>query len=80
MGEQNCLTQRQKKPLRRKTLWRACEILQNLCGDDEGGIKIKFSLINLTGFAPSKTHPKPLKPKTANTSLAKALGTKEIKF
>jgi len=76
MGETNVLTQR-RKTLRRNTLLRACEIYAQNFSDADGRINATFEIIFLTGWAPSDTQQKPLRPGSAQTRLADALGTTE---
>ncbi|MCF6272631.1 MAG: methyltransferase domain-containing protein [Rhodobacteraceae bacterium] len=79
MGEGNIMTQRRKTPLRRDTLKRAVEIYIEEYGLADGRIPATFEIIFLTGWAPSKQQPKPLKPGSATARLADALGTIEYK-
>lgn len=78
MGETNVMTDRRKTPLKRQTLLRTCEIYtQNFCGPD-GRINASFEIMYLTGWAPSDTQQKPLRPGSAKHRLADALGVNEI--
>jgi len=78
MGEANAMTER-RGGLRRKTLAKALEIYQAEFGLPDGRIPATFEIIFLTGWAPSATQPKPLRPGSATTRLAEALGTTEYK-
>ena len=78
MGEANALTER-RGSLRRETLAKALEIYQAEFGLSDGRIPATFEIIFLTGWAPSATQPKPLRPGSATARLAEALGTKEYK-
>ncbi|MBL4808388.1 MAG: SAM-dependent methyltransferase [Rhodobacteraceae bacterium] len=73
MGEANCLTGRRKTFLRRATMDRMAEIYQNNFGQTDGRIPATFEIVFLTGWAPSATQPKPLRPGSATASLAEAL-------
>ena len=79
MGEGNALAARDRRPLRRRVLDRACEIYrQNFpAPDDPARIRATAELIVLTGWAPGPDQPKPLRPGSAATRLADALGTTE---
>jgi len=79
MGETNVMLARRKTPLRRATLQRALEIYGANYATN-GRINATFEVIFLTGWAPSENQPKPLRPGSATTSLAAALGTGEIKL
>ncbi len=78
MGETNVMVDRRKTPMRRATLLRAMEIYARNYTVD-GRINATFEVIFLTGWAPSENQQKPLRPGSATTSLAEALGTKEFK-
>ena len=79
MGEGNIMHERRRQPLMRTTLHRACEIYVQEFGLPDGRIPATFEIIFLTGWAASKTQPKPLKPGSATARLADALGTIEYK-
>ncbi len=78
MGEANTMTER-RGGLHRETLAKALEIYQTEFGLPDGRIPATFEIIFLTGWAPSATQPKPLRPGSATARLAEALGTKEFK-
>jgi SAM-dependent methyltransferase len=78
MGETNILTGRRRQPMRRATLMRACEIYARHFSTPEGRVWATFEIIFLTGWAPGPGQPKPLRPGSATTRLADALGTTEI--
>ena len=46
-------------------------------GDDRGRLPATFDIVYLTGWAPHESQPKPLKPGSAKTRLADALGARE---
>lgn len=62
MGMTNALTDRAKKPLRRKTLFKMADIYQSRFADADGKIRATFDLIWLLGWAPDDSQPKPLQP------------------
>jgi SAM-dependent methyltransferase len=68
-GETNALAQRSRKSLRRETLAALIAAYQPL--------RATFDIIYLTGWAPHESQPKPLRPGSATTRLADALGTVE---
>jgi NADH dehydrogenase [ubiquinone] 1 alpha subcomplex assembly factor 5 len=74
MGLTNALVQRRRTFLRRRTLARVCEIYQERFARPDGRVRATFEIITLTGWAPHPDQQKPLKPGSAKTSLAKALG------
>ena len=79
MGEGNALHARNAQKYDRKMFQRAEEIYrQNYAVD--GRLIAQFDLVVLTGWAPSKDQPKPLRPGSAQQSLASALKTSEIKL
>jgi len=77
MGATNVLHARARKPLRRATLDRAVEIYRERFAIDEGRVTASFEIIYLTGWAPDPSQPKPLRPGSAKTRLADALGVEE---
>jgi SAM-dependent methyltransferase len=78
MGATNVLTERRRKPLRRATLNRMAEIYAQRFADWDGKVRATFDLIWLSGWAPHESQQKPLRPGSAQTRLADALGTREI--
>lgn len=79
MGMTNVLTARRRRPLRRSTLMRACEIYVDRHARSDGRVPATFEIITLTGWAPHESQQKPLRPGSAQVRLADALGTREIK-
>ncbi|MEZ5818053.1 MAG: methyltransferase domain-containing protein [Hyphomicrobiaceae bacterium] len=77
MGWANPLVERRKSPLRRDTLARVAEIYAARHARPDGRIKATFEIITLTGWAPHESQQKPLRPGSAATRLANALGTTE---
>ncbi|MBY8974662.1 methyltransferase domain-containing protein [Rhodobacteraceae bacterium NNCM2] len=78
MGETNALAARMRAPMRRALLNRACEIYERSFPADGGGIRATFEMVFLTGWSPGPDQPEPLRPGSAKTRLADALGTFEI--
>lgn len=78
MGATNALTERRRTPLRRATLNRMAEIYTQRFADADGKIRASFEIIWLSGWAPHDSQQKPLRPGSAQTRLADALGTREI--
>jgi SAM-dependent methyltransferase len=78
MGATNALTERRRVPLRRATLQRMAEIYAQGFADPDGRIRATFEIIWLSGWAPHESQQKPLRPGSAQTRLADALGTREI--
>ena len=73
MGETSVLTERPTAPLSGAVLARAGEIYLERYGR-RGRIAASFEIITRTGWAPHPAQPKPLKPGSARTRLADALG------
>lgn len=79
MGETNAHVGRRKTFTRRQTLIAMAEIYRERFGGADGRIPATFQVIYLTGWAPHESQPKPLKPGSAQVSLAEALGKKKSK-
>ncbi|MEL7214588.1 MAG: methyltransferase domain-containing protein [Pseudomonadota bacterium] len=77
MGETNCMTQRHRGGLRRGVLMRAVETYISDHAQADGRVPAQFDVVVLTGWAPAASQPKPLRPGSATTRLADALGTQE---
>jgi SAM-dependent methyltransferase len=77
MGEGNAMDQRQRAPTRRKIFAQAMQRYVETFAMDDGRVPATFEIATLTGWAPSETQQKPLRPGSATTRLADALGTKE---
>ncbi|SEQ87746.1 methyltransferase domain-containing protein [Thalassovita taeanensis] len=77
MGETNALDARLRRPTRASVLRRAAEIYQTAHSDTQGRIPASFELIFLTGWAPDESQQKPLRPGSAVSRLADALGAQE---
>jgi SAM-dependent methyltransferase len=78
MGATNALNERRRTPLRRATLLRMAEIYAKRFADRDGKIRATFEIIWLSGWAPHESQQKPLRPGSAKSRLADALGTREI--
>ncbi len=74
MGAANALIARSRKPATRALFRRAAEIYAERFSDPDGRIRATFSFIWLSGWAPDASQQKPLKPGSAQVSLAKILG------
>lgn len=79
MGLTNVLVDRRRTPLRRDTLLRAAALYAERFADPDGRLRASFEILWLSGWAPHESQQKPLKPGTAQTRLAEALGTTERK-
>jgi SAM-dependent methyltransferase len=78
MGATNALHARRRAPLKRVTLHRLAEIYAERFADDDGRVRATFEIVWLSGWAPHPDQQQPLKPGSAKTRLADALGTREI--
>ena len=78
MGETNILSAQERGMMRRDLLTRAMDIYAQAYSTPEGRITATFELVFLTGWAPSETQQKPLRPGSAQSRLADALKTTEI--
>jgi SAM-dependent methyltransferase len=78
MGATNPLVERRRTPLRRVTLARMLEIYGERFGEADGKVRATFEIVWLSGWAPHEGQQQPLKPGSAQTRLADALGTREL--
>ena len=78
MGAGNVLADRRRTPLKRATLKRMAEIYGDRFADADGRVRATFEIIYLSGWAPHESQQQPLKPGSAKSRLADALGAKEI--
>jgi SAM-dependent methyltransferase len=78
MGATNALLARRRTPLRRATLLRMAEIYASRFADADGRVRATFEIVWLSGWAPHPDQQQPLKPGSAKTRLADALGAREI--
>lgn len=77
MGETNAVLSRARKPLRRAVLQRAMQLYQDRFATAQGKVTATFEIIYLSGWSPGPDQPKPLRPGSAKTRLADALGVLE---
>ena len=80
MGEGNALAARLRRPSRRALFARADAIYRSHFATEDGRIPATFEILTLTGWAPDASQPQPLRPGSAVTRLADALGTREGDF
>jgi len=78
MGATNALVARRRVTLKRATLARMTEIYLERFADPDGRVRATFEIVWLSGWAPHASQQQPLRPGTARTRLADALGAKEI--
>ena len=78
MGETNILTDRRMSFTRRATMMRMAEIYAASFPAPEGRVKATFEIVYLTGWSPDASQPRALRPGSAKTRLADALGSDEI--
>jgi hypothetical protein len=78
MGETNILAGRARGCLRRDLLMRAAELYAEHHAGPDGRVPATFELVFLTGWPPGPAPPTPLRPGSARTRLADALGTIEV--
>jgi SAM-dependent methyltransferase len=77
MGATNILSERRRTPLRRATLLRTVQIYAERFADPDGRIRATFDVVWLSGWAPHGGQQQPLRPGSAKSRLADALGVKE---
>jgi SAM-dependent methyltransferase len=77
MGATNALVERRRKPLRREVLFRTAALYQQRFSDADGRIRATFDIVSLSGWAPHASQQQPLRPGSARTRLADALGVAE---
>src|SRR5262245_43634970 len=78
MGATNVRIERRRRPLKRTTLARMAQIYAERFADADGRIRATFEIVWLSGWAPHESQQQPLKPGSARTRLADALGTREL--
>lgn len=76
MGATNVLAERRRAPLRRATLLRMAQIYSERFADADGRIRATFDIVWLSGWAPHASQQQPLKPGSAQASLADAVKRK----
>jgi NADH dehydrogenase [ubiquinone] 1 alpha subcomplex assembly factor 5 len=77
MGETNAVLARPRHFSKRQLFFKAAERYTEMFGDSDGRISASFQILYLTGWAPDASQPKPLRPGSANASLAEALESEE---
>lgn len=77
MGETNAGLNRNPKTPPRAFWPRVAEIYHRQYAEQDGRIPATFQLLYMSGWAPSATQQQPLRPGSARTRLADALGTRE---
>src|SRR6185312_13996305 len=77
MGATNALVERSRKPLTKRIVARAAKIYAGRFSDPDGRLRATFDVLWISGWAPHESQQKPLKPGSAKTRLADALGVKE---
>jgi SAM-dependent methyltransferase len=78
MGATNALVERRRVPLGRATVFRMAEIYAARFADTDGRHRATFDIAWLAGWAPHPDQQRPLRPGSAQTRLADALGVREI--
>jgi SAM-dependent methyltransferase len=78
MGAANALRDRRRAPLKRATLMRTAEIYAERFADADGRLRATFEIVWLSGWVPHPSQQQPLRPGSAKSRLADALGTREI--
>ncbi len=78
MGESNAAIERRRTPLRRSTLMHAISNYIESFGDADGRVPATFQILTMTAWAPHASQQKPLKPGSASSRLARALGSEEV--
>ncbi|MFL5072141.1 MAG: methyltransferase domain-containing protein [Xanthobacteraceae bacterium] len=78
MGATNVLLERSRLPLKRAVLARMTENYGERFADADGRIRATFEIMWLSGWAPHESQQQPLKPGSATTRLADALGAQEL--
>lgn len=78
MGATNPLVHRSRKPWTKGRAVRAAQLYAQRYADNDGRIRATFQVISFSGWAPSQVQQKPLRPGSAKTRLADALGVNEI--
>lgn len=78
MGETAALSERHPRGLSRRILSRAFEVYSQRYADSDGRVRATFDILTATGWAPHESQQRPLKPGSAKTRLADALGAAEV--
>ncbi len=80
MGETNILLARDKLPLSNRFFQQVEDVYRRDHSDHLGKLNVSFEILWITGWGPHPDQPKPLKPGSARTKLADALGVPENKI
>ena len=80
MGETNALALRKRKFEQRELFRLGDEVYKEHFSDDAGRIVATFEIVFLTGWTPHESQQKPLRPGSAQSRLADALKTNEIRL
>jgi SAM-dependent methyltransferase len=78
MGAANAMVARRRQPLRRAVLMRMAAIYGERFADTDGRVRATFEIVWLSGWAPHPGQQQPLRPGSAKSRLADALGTREV--
>lgn len=78
MGETNALSERDRRFPPKRLFEEASRVYSSTFPAEAGRIRATFELVFLTGWAPAESQPKPLRPGSARTRLADALGALEL--
>lgn len=78
MGETNMMTARRKAFTRRETMLKMAEIYAANYTMPSGRVGATFEIVYLTGWSPDASQQQPLRPGSAKTRLADALGVQEV--
>lgn len=78
MGATSILMERSRKPVSKQVFLRAAELYAQDYADPDGRIRATFTIISLSGWAPHEGQQKPLRPGSAKTKLADALGAHRL--
>ncbi|MDH3703962.1 MAG: methyltransferase domain-containing protein [Alphaproteobacteria bacterium] len=77
MGESNATLERHRQFTRRNVLWNAMKLYLDRHTDEQNRISASFDIVYMHGWARHASQQTPLKPGSARTSLAGALGARE---
>ncbi len=78
MGESNAVIERRRVPMRRSTLMDAMHRYLERHADEVGRVPATFQILTMTAWAPDQSQQQPLKPGSATSKLAEALGSEEV--
>jgi hypothetical protein len=77
LGAANPLADRPDRMATRTLIATASEVYQRIAGDPDGRVRATLEILWLSGWAPHESQQQPLKPGSAEVSLAKVLGRRE---